>query len=102
MEGRIFYDDVESDDENSILCGRHLSEPADVGIHCALSGFSAVSPSPAVSANCVFVFHPGFFAEVLFGPAACCLSFHLSLHPPKPSRLILLFTILDQILVEEA
>lgn len=102
MEGRIFYDGLESGDEDSILCGSGCPRLAAVAIPPALSGLPAISSSPAVSADFIFILHSSFFPEVLFGPAVCRLSFHSSLHPPKPSCLILLFIILKQILVEEA
>jgi len=102
MEGRIFYDDVENFDEDSILRGHYLSGPADAPYPISVSGLPAIFSSPAFSADFVFILSSNFSPEVLFGSAVCRLSFHSSLHPPKPSCLILLFTILDQILVEEA
>lgn len=91
----IAYDRIEHGDEDSILCGRHLSGPADVAIPCALSGLSAVSSALAVSAHRGSFRHLGFFPEILYEPAVYRLSFHSSLHPQKPSPLILLSTILD-------
>jgi hypothetical protein len=89
------YDRDENGDEDSIVHGRYLSGPAGVAIPCALSGLSAVSSALAVSAHRVSFRHLGFFPEILYEPAVCRLSLYSSFDPPKPSRLILLSTILD-------
>jgi hypothetical protein len=101
MEGRIFYDDVENGNEDSVLCGRRLGEPADAAIALFVSRLPAVPSSPAVSAHRVSFRHPGLSPEILSRPAVYRVFFHPSLRPQKSPGLILLFPIFVRIFIEE-